>query len=47
MIEQRLNYIHANPVEEGYVYEPEHYVYSSARDYSGLPGLFAFQMLEK
>ena len=46
MIDDRLNYIHQNPVEEGYVYEPEHYVYSSAKDYAGLPGLIALQMLE-
>jgi putative transposase len=46
MIDQRLNYIHNNPVEEGCVYEPEHYVYSSAKDYAGLSGLFSLQMLE-
>ncbi len=45
MIDQRLNYIHQNPVEEGYVYEPEHYVYSSAKDYAGFSGLIALQML--
>lgn len=45
MIDQRLDYIHQNPVEEGYVYEPEHYVYSSAKDYAGLLGLIALQML--
>ena len=33
MIEQRLDYIHKNPVEEGYVYEPAEYIFSSARDY--------------
>jgi putative transposase len=30
---QRLNYIHNNPVEAGIVEQPEHYLYSSARDY--------------
>jgi hypothetical protein len=30
---QKLNYIHENPVRAGIVYEPEHYVYSSAIDY--------------
>lgn len=45
MIEDRVNYIHQNPVEEGYVYEAEHYVYSSARDYAGMPGLLALKML--
>lgn len=46
MITDRPGYIHQNPVEEGLVYEPEHYVYSSAKDYAGLPGLFALQMLD-
>jgi putative transposase len=36
---QKLNYIHQNPVEAGFVYEPEHYVYSSAANYSGRKGL--------
>jgi REP element-mobilizing transposase RayT len=30
---QKLNYIHMNPVAAGIVDEPEHYVFSSARDY--------------
>jgi hypothetical protein len=34
-----INYIHNNPVEEGLVFKPEDYVYSSARDYSGERGL--------
>lgn len=36
---QKLNYIHENPVTAQIVYEPEHYVYISARDYSGGRGL--------
>ena len=28
-----------NPVEEGLVYKPEDYVYSSATDYAGQKGL--------
>lgn len=39
MIDQRLDYIHQNPVKEGIVYQPEHYVYSSAIDYLGGKGL--------
>ena len=35
MIEQRLNYIHNNPVEAGYVVQPEHWKWSSAYDYQG------------
>ncbi len=37
--EQKLHYIHQNPVQEGWVAEAHHYLYSSARDYSGLAGL--------
>ncbi len=33
VIFEKINYIHYNPVEEGLVYYPEDYVYSSARDY--------------
>jgi putative transposase len=39
VMDQRLDYLHNNPVEEGYVYEPHEYVYSSAIDYSGGKGL--------
>ncbi len=30
---QKMNYIHNNPVEAGIVERPEHYLYSSAKDY--------------
>jgi putative transposase len=36
MIDQRLDYIHNNPVEAGIVLSPEHYLYSSAINYAGL-----------
>jgi len=32
-LQQRLDYVHENPVHAGLVYEPQHYVYSSAIDY--------------
>ncbi|WP_462255012.1 REP-associated tyrosine transposase [Ferruginibacter sp.] len=32
-IQQRLNYLHENPVRSGLVWEPWHYKYSSAIDY--------------
>jgi putative transposase len=35
MMQQRLDYIHNNAVDAGIVYEPEHYVYSSAAQYAG------------
>src|SRR6266516_5875037 len=31
---QKLDYIHYNPVTAGFVEAPEHYLYSSAGDYS-------------
>jgi putative transposase len=39
MMLQKLEYIHNNPVRRGYVDEPTHWRYSSARNYAGLPGL--------
>lgn len=38
MIETRLDYLHRNPVEALIVEEPEQYLFSSARDYSGTKG---------
>lgn len=35
MVKQRFDYIHNNPVEEGWVEYPEDYLYSSARNYAG------------
>jgi REP element-mobilizing transposase RayT len=39
VLRQKLDYIHLNPVKRGYVDLPEHWRYSSARDYAGLAGL--------
>ncbi len=39
MMRQKVEYIHQNPVKRGYVDEAEHWRYSSARNYMGLPGL--------
>jgi REP element-mobilizing transposase RayT len=36
---QKIEYIHNNPVKRGYVADPVHWRYSSARNYSGLEGL--------
>ena len=41
MMRQKLEYIHHNPVQRGYVDSPEHWRYSSARNYLGEPGLIA------
>ncbi len=39
MMRQKVEYIHQNPVKRGYVDNAEHWRYSSARDYMGLPSL--------
>lgn len=39
VMREKLEYIHQNPVKRGYVDMPEHWRYSSARNYAGLPGL--------
>jgi REP element-mobilizing transposase RayT len=39
MMLQKLEYIHNNPVKRGYVDDPVHWRYSSARNYAGMPGL--------
>jgi len=39
MMIQKLDYIHNNPVKRGYVDDPLHWRYSSARNYSGKEGL--------
>ena len=38
---QKVEYIHYNPVRRGFVAEPEHWLYSSASDFSGRPGVIA------
>jgi len=39
VLHQKLDYVHYNPVEAGFVEKPEDYLYSSARDYYGRQGL--------
>jgi len=38
MMIQKMEYVHRNPVERGYVDDPTHWRYSSARNYAGMPG---------
>ncbi|GGI52479.1 transposase [Mucilaginibacter galii] len=45
VIEQKADYIHNNPVEAGFVNEPEHWKYSSAIDYAGGKGLVSIEYL--
>ncbi len=44
-LDQRLNYIHQNPVEAGIVLSPEDYLYSSAMNYTGRPEILLDVML--
>ena len=45
MFDQKLDYIHKNPVEEGYVEKEEHYIYSSAIDYLGEKGFIEMEIV--
>lgn len=45
-MDQKLDYMHRNPVEAGWVASPEHYLYSSATNYAGLPSLLEVEYLE-
>lgn len=46
MIDDRLHYLHYNPVESGLVWEPQDYCYSSAIDYAGGKGYLNLELLE-
>ncbi|MEQ8304852.1 MAG: transposase [Cyclobacteriaceae bacterium] len=46
MLDQRLEYIHNNPVVERIVNEAEHYVYSSAINFAGGKGLLEIEFLD-
>lgn len=39
IVDQKFEYLHNNPVAAGYVSSPEHWMYSSARNYYGKQGL--------
>jgi REP element-mobilizing transposase RayT len=45
IIDQKLEYLHNNPVVAGFVNEPEHYLYSSAMDYAEKKGLINVEFL--
>jgi REP-associated tyrosine transposase len=45
MIDQRMDYLHNNLPEAGFVDEPEGYLYSSASDYAGNKGLIDIELL--
>jgi hypothetical protein len=46
MMQQKLDYIHNNPVSSGFVLNPEDYLYSSAKDYTGEKGLIEIKLIE-
>ena len=46
LMEQRLEYLHQNPVKAGFVEEPEQWYYSSARDYAGQKGRLNVVLME-
>ena len=39
MMIQKIEYIHYNPVKRGYIEDPVHWRYSSARNYEGMDGM--------
>jgi putative transposase len=45
MLHQKIDYIHNNPVRRGYVDEPCHWRYSSARNYAGQKGILTITPL--
>ncbi|MFP5041934.1 hypothetical protein [Parasediminibacterium sp. JCM 36343] len=45
VIEQKMNYIHNNPVVSGFVQEPQHWKYSSAIDYAGGKGVLEIDFI--
>ena len=46
IMDQKLHYLHQNPVVAGFVSEPEHWKYSSANDYAGGQGLLQISRIE-
>jgi REP element-mobilizing transposase RayT len=46
IIERVIDYIHMNPVKAEIVDEPEHYIFSSARNYCGMKGLLEIEFLD-
>ena len=46
VIDEKINYIHQNPVEEGIVFRAEDYLYSSAADYAGEKGLLDVMVIK-
>ena len=45
-VDQRLEYLHMNPVKAGFVTKPEDWIHSSARQYAGLEKRFELELVE-
>jgi len=45
-LQQKLNYIHNNPVKEEFVYLPEEYRYSLAIDYASEKGILDVEVIK-
>ena len=45
MIDSRLEYIHQNPIRAGWVERDMIILYSSARNYSGMPGIIEIDLI--
>ena len=43
MMREKLEYLHHNPVRRGYVEDPRHWRYSSARNYAGMEALLTLK----
>ena len=46
LLEEKLEYIHRNPVEEEIVHKPEDYIYSSALDYMGEKRILKIELIK-
>ena len=45
MMEQKISYIHNNPVKRGLVTKAEDWIYSIAKNYAGLEGIMDIDAL--
>jgi REP element-mobilizing transposase RayT len=46
LLDQKLEYIHQNPVRAGICYAPEDYIYSSAGQYAGMETILPVLIIE-
>ena len=46
MIDQRMDYLHENPINAGYVDKPECWNYSSAGEYAGMKGMLKIELID-